>query len=629
MNNKTQNLRRGTNKRRHTNKLFGVFGAAAIKFLKKSKKEEKVRSLSAVNEMGCEKQQQQHQDPKGFKIPNNFLNGCYGASVPRKLRSAMKKRGRESILLDAEKVNHKNNGMESSEKDNVKKSKKQEISKHLSRREGGFGSITKDEEEVAETLYALAAMFPHSGSDHVSKELYGEALIENSSVLQDKKENVNASLEASGTDQGASLCPESCLPGEASKITSVNETTGHEHSKKVNILVASHSSTPSINLQSMPEMVKRECCEKIALHDSELCLAIGLNITRQSPISQHKKKPDVELDLIRNVNNKQKQHLIKEPIKNESLALWPGLSSVSSAVSHKRSRKRCATHVYISHTIRCLEVSKQGAIKESKLHECNEMRVPDGSKREASLEIHNVNGMRNGAICTTARNTNESKNGSSTLLQQCHYGEISQATPTPGVYDPQKQSFNFLSLSAGSYGLKVDNNNYNKVVSRLEPLSNLQLPYFQSPARQQRVVPNPTHQSRYASSTVYLDQLSVVGPQLRLQQPHYYGSQSCGTQYSSTASNSKQEHQNFWGMQQQVAQRRSSVNCNIVMRTQNPNWQSGRNDSSAMVPCAQAIFPHTSVSQEIFGSKIAGRQQQLISPIQDKWARPSSSQYYI
>ncbi|CAK8569697.1 unnamed protein product [Lathyrus sativus] len=629
MNNKTQNLRRGTNKRRHTNKLFGVFGAAAIKFLKKSKKQEKVRSLSAVNEMGCEKQQQ-HQDPKRFKIPNNFLNGCYGASVPRKLRSAMKKRGRESILLDAEKMNHKNNGIESSEKDNVKKSKKQEISQKLSRREGGFGSITKDEEEVAETLYSLAAMFPESGSNHVSKEIYGESLIENSSVLQDKKENVNAALEESVTDQGASLCPESCLPGEASKITSVNETTGQEHSEKASLLVASHSSTPSINLQSMPEMVKRECCKKIALHDSELWLAMGLNITRQSQISQHKKKPDVELDSVRYVDNKQKQHLIKEHIKNESLALWPGLSSVSSAVSHKRSRKRCATHVYISHTIRRLEVSKQGAIKESKLHECNEMRVPNGSNREILSEVHNVNGMRNRAMRATVRNTNESKNGS-IPSQQCHYGEITQTTPTPGVYDSQKQSFNFLSLSTGSYGLKVDNNNYNKVVSRLEPLSNLQVPYFQSLAQQQqqRVVPNPTHQNRYAASTVYLDQLSVVGPQLRLQQPHYYGSQLCGTQYSSTATNSKQDHQNFWGMQQQVAQGRSSVNCNVAMRTQNPNWQSGRSESSAMVPCAQAIFPHTSVSQEIFGSKIAGRQQQLISPIQDKWARSSSSQYYI
>ncbi|CAI8584255.1 unnamed protein product [Vicia faba] len=621
-NNKTQNLRRGANKRRHTNKLFGVFGAAAFKFLKKSNREEKVRSLSAVNEMGCEKQQ----DPKRFKIPNNFLNGCYGASVPRKLRSAMKKRGREFILLDAEKVNHENNGIESSEKDNVKKSKKQEISQNLSRREGVFGSITKDEEEVAETLYALAAMFPHSDSNHARKELYGESLIENSSVLQDKKENVNAALEASVTGQDASLCPESCLPREASKITSLKETIGQEHSEKANLLVAPHSSTPSLNLQSMPEMVKREYCDKVALHGSELCLAMGLNMSKQSQKQQHEKKSDVELDSVRNVDNRQKQHLIKEHIKNESLALWPGLSSVSSAVSHKRLRKRCATHVYISHTIWRSEVAKQGAIKESKLHECNETRVPDGPKREVLSEVLNVNGMRNRATYATVRNTNESKNGS-IFLQQSHYGAISQTTPTPGVYDPQKQSFNFLSLSTGSYGLKVDNNNYyNKVVSRLEPLSNLQVPCFQSPARQQRVVPNPTQQSRYASSTVYLDQLSVVGPQPRLQQPHYY----CGTQHSSTASNSKQEQQNFWAMQQQVAQGRSSINCNIVMRTQNPNWQSGRNDSSAMVPCAQAIFPHTSASQEIFGSKIAGRQQQqLISPIQDKRTRSSSSQYYI
>jgi len=114
-----------------------------------------------------------------------------------------------------------------------------------------------------------------------------------------------------------------------------------------------------------------------------------------------------------------------------------------------------------------------------------------------------------------------------------------------------------------------------------------------------------------------------------LQQPHYYGSQLNGTQYSSTVSN-KQEHQKLWGMQQ-AAQARSSVNCNITW-TQNPNWQSGRNDYSAMGPCApQIIFPHTPTSQEIFGSKITsivGQQQQLIPPIQDKWAR-SSSQFYM
>lgn len=114
-----------------------------------------------------------------------------------------------------------------------------------------------------------------------------------------------------------------------------------------------------------------------------------------------------------------------------------------------------------------------------------------------------------------------------------------------------------------------------------------------------------------------------------MQQPHYYGSQLYGTQYSSTVSN-KQEHQKNLGMQQ-AAQGRSSVNWNI-MRTQNPNWQSGRNYYSAMGPCApQVIFPHTPTSEEIFGSKITsmvGQQQQLISPIHDKWAR-SSSQFYM
>ncbi|KAL5079634.1 hypothetical protein RYX36_008055, partial [Vicia faba] len=78
-------------------------------------------------------------------------------------------------------------------------------------------------------------------------------------------------------------------------------------------------------------MVKREYCDKVALHDSELCLAMGLNMSKQSQKQQHKKSY-VELDSVRNVDNNQKQHLIKEQMKN-------GLSSVSSTVSHKRSRK--------------------------------------------------------------------------------------------------------------------------------------------------------------------------------------------------------------------------------------------------------------------------------------------------
>ncbi|KAJ1382570.1 hypothetical protein SESBI_44128 [Sesbania bispinosa] len=693
---KPRNVRRGAtgfsnaNKRRHINKqssrhkLFGVFTAAIrggdLQLSEKSKKE-KVRSLSAVGaalsssqqhcEMGCHVSEKQPHDPsstvvscaKRFKIPKNFLNDCnsvHQASVPRKLRSAMKKRSRESILLDSEKVNHKINGIES-----LKKDSKQGISQDWFLREGVSGPITKDEEEVAETLYALAGMFPdNNGSNHNSRELDEESLPQNSSVLQDLNENVNAALKSSETAQGATPCPESS-PGEASKISSLNETIGQEQPERATFLMASHSTTPTINLQTMPGMVKSENCNKVALHESELCLAMGLNMTRQSRISQCERKLDIEFEAGRDVDSKQKQHLIltKEQIQNEGLALWPGLSSVASAgqanqqsfatkapdwmeaairaskqdlmeastcsssgkisevVIHKRSWKRCAAHVHISHIIRSLEAPKRQVIKETELYECHQMRAHEGSKRGVLLEVHNMKGMRNGVISATVRNPHESKNG--ILQQQCHYRDISQAAPTPRVYGPQKQNFNFLSLSAGNYGLKVDNSNYNKIGSRLEQLSKLQVPYFQSLAQQHGVMPIPTPQSHYAS-TSYLDQLSVAGPQIRLQQPHYHGGSLCGTQYSSTVSN-KQEHQSFWGMQQ-PAQVRSTLNCNI-MRTQYPNWQSGRNDSSAMSPCAQAILPRSPASQEAFGSKItsiSGQQLQLISHIQDKWARPSS-----
>lgn len=54
------------------------------------------------------------------------------------------------------------------------------------------GSITKDEEEVVETLYALAGMFPNNGSSDTSK-LDDGSLPENS-VLQDIKNGTNAAF---------------------------------------------------------------------------------------------------------------------------------------------------------------------------------------------------------------------------------------------------------------------------------------------------------------------------------------------------------------------------------------------------------------------------------------------------
>jgi hypothetical protein len=83
-------------------------------------------------------------------------------------------------------------------------------------------------------------------------------------------------IPASVIGQGASLCPESCLTGEASKITSLNETVIiQEQSDTAKLLVESHGTTPTIHLRTMAETVNHECRNKVALHDSELCLAMG------------------------------------------------------------------------------------------------------------------------------------------------------------------------------------------------------------------------------------------------------------------------------------------------------------------------------------------------------------------
>ncbi|XP_027940372.1 uncharacterized protein LOC114194387 isoform X2 [Vigna unguiculata] len=690
---KARNVRRGssvfssTNKRRHKRKhkhnLLAVFSRGDLRFTEKLKKE-KVRSLSAVGtasssfQMSCHlsqpQQQQQTRDSssaliataKRFKLHKNFFNDCNGASVPRKLRSATKKRGRESMLLDSEKVKNKVDGIESLKKDSVKKSKvsvKQGIRRQWTPREVVSGPITKDEEEVAETLYALAGMFPDNASNHNNKELEGESLPDNSSVLKNLEDNASAAraLEASATIHESS-------PVEASKKSCLNEDFGQEQQpdfpESTTPFMPSHGTSRTINSQVMPSViVKSENGNRVALHDPELSLAMGFSMPRQSRISQVERKPPVEFEA-KDVDCKQ-QHMIKEQ-KGNGLALWPGLSPLAptgqpylqsssikapdwleaairaskldlmetSACSSsgrvfipKRSWKKCAAHIHISHIIKSLEMPKRQVTKETRLFDCHQPRAHEGSKRGVLLQAHSLNGMKNG-ITSTVRNPNESKN--IILQQQCHYREISQSASTPVVYGPQKQNFNFLSLSAGSNGLKVDNNNNNnKIGNRLEPLSKLQMPYFQSLAQQHGVVmPIPVAQSQYAS-TSFLDQLSVAGPQVRLQQPHYFGNPLCGTNYSSTLSH-KQDHRSFWGLQQ-AEQSRSTVNFNIT-RTQFPNWQSGRHDSSAMSPCSQAILPCSSASQDTLGSKISsipGQQKQLLPPFQDKWTRPSSSPFII
>ncbi|KAK7310964.1 hypothetical protein RJT34_08782 [Clitoria ternatea] len=633
-----------SNAKRHLNKQQS---RPELQFSEKSKKE-KVRSLSAVAkalstyQMGCRVSPSQKPNAtatKKFKLPRKFLtdsNGVGHASVPRKIRSAMKKRGRESILTESEKGNHKLSDKESAAKDGIKKSKKQR-SKGWSTNQVLAGPITKDEEEVVETLYAMAGMFPDNASNSGTQLNSESSLPLNSPGFQDQEENQSANatieLEASGTTQDAG----ERSPGGCDQINSLNDakTNGEEQAdlpESEKFLVPNHSTIPNINLQALPTMAKSENGGKVALHDTELSLEMGLNVSTQLQISRSGRQSDLEFQTARGIGCNQEQHIIKYQKETEGPALWPSLSlrasagisasylqsssaakapdwlstaicpskqdlmeSCSSGVK-KKAWKRCAVHVHISHLIRSLDVPKSQAGKEPELYECHQMKAHQGSKCEVPMEAHSLNWMRNentyaaGTVHSVSmRNSNETKNG--VPQQQGHYQDMSQASPTPGVYGPQKQSFNFLSLSTGGNELKV-NETFNKSERKLDLLSKSQAPYFQSLQQQHGLM--PIH-SQYAS-TSFLDQLPVAGPQVRLQQPHYYGTPLRGTHYSSPLSY-KQQQQSFWAVQL-ATQGGSAVNCSIV-RAQYPNWQSGRHATN---PCPQMILPHSHASLEAFGS---------------------------
>ncbi|XP_022756621.1 uncharacterized protein LOC111304309 [Durio zibethinus] len=177
---------------------------------------------------------------KRFKVPKKFFGECNAvdhASVPRKLRSAMKKRGHESIsppLSDSMKLNHTLVGVELHKKDGAKKHKlnlKQGESDR-STKATVSGPITKDEEEVVETLYALAGMFP-DGESMDKNKLSGESIEVKSSAPPETVESPVSAIEVKKGHtnsvchlQAAETVPSSTideLSNEAAKLNSVNE----------------------------------------------------------------------------------------------------------------------------------------------------------------------------------------------------------------------------------------------------------------------------------------------------------------------------------------------------------------------------------------------------------------------
>ncbi|KAK8585176.1 hypothetical protein V6N13_139111 [Hibiscus sabdariffa] len=673
--------------------LGGVGVAAAPDFVSLQKvKKEKIRKLSSVSghkespgtnsnpysetEMGSscccdlssdnrESQCLSHSQPSSspitnsatniFKTPKKFCYDCNvvnHASVPRKLRSAMKKRSSESIsphLPDSNKTNHTLGGVEVHRKDGLKKprfnSKQGELD--WSRKATVSGPITKDEEEVVETLYALAGMFPDGDSMDKNKmngeplEVKASAAPETVTAIEVKNEDTNTVCHPQGTEIVPPATLEDSTP-DTVKLNAFNGTTPQDQPDLPDS-GKSHFKPDSIFSQIMPsgsisflarseiEADKSSCIPGASHVLSELTLKTGL---KQQPVTDlFERKAEMAFEVTAAENQMAQRHIIEEPRKT-GLALWQNLaldsftpgsskssankfpawldaaiygprtcslesSSLTEKVSKdnmdRKSTKRCVTHVYISCLIRNLQLHDKDSILQQPL----QLKPSTGLNQTALLYPKDSDHLRNAingnitSSCsgnsTTNRNRCETRSG--ILLPKMVYREQPQVALASGRNTSNKQAYDFLSLSTGDVSMEVKSKSI-KVGNAIESLSQLQgkVPYLHSFQQHQSLVPFSIPATRYTDHLSMATATQQAQPQL----PQYGSNPFSAPTYMSHSGVTKQ--QRIW-----AAQYKHGGTSTVL--TQFPSWQNGKPESSTSMPYAQNAIPPFSSQDEQKGHR--------------------------
>ncbi|CAN4122982.1 unnamed protein product [Withania somnifera] len=400
---------------------------------------------------------------KRFKFPKKFFyerNGVDHASVPRKVRSASKKRIRQLIappLPIAKRANHMSDGAETLRK-YVDMSKLNLTHCGSSRCINELeGPITKDEEEVAETLYALAGMIPDMSTLNESK--------------------INSQLpEVKSLD-----LPEPETSVIASGVVSADQDTR-----------TTSSQFSAEALKQFPD---------VAASAGEAAKSKSFDYASQCDTSINTEQLEISLEpIVAYQSNQQNTHKVKT---NNGSLLWPGLSAVGSSSSNildssplfpiakfpvwfgstgadiqpqnaesclpivkdsrvpldlKKSFKWCAAHVYISRLTKVLQTAVRGDTVS--LHP-SQSSSPDGLKQETCIiqnspigKVNDVHGIvSNGSIASTSEK-NPTEVCNAILLHKRLLQDLQQASATSLFNSFVKQNVDFLSLSAGSHVMK-------------------------------------------------------------------------------------------------------------------------------------------------------------------------------
>nr|XP_011459115.1 PREDICTED: uncharacterized protein LOC101310091 isoform X2 [Fragaria vesca subsp. vesca] len=675
--------------------------------LEKTKKE-RIRKLSAIGsfKMGCDVSDREDVElpSKRFKLPRKFSSDCNGVhlgSVPRKLRSAMKKRHPQSTSPSLPHSRKLMSGIESLSCDGVKKPCLKQGDR--SHKETVSGPITKDEEEVVETLYALAGLvFPNNEANGNSK-VDSEAFDANTSALPESKNSPKPAVEVGDIKldpvfpcRAASSTSQSFIE-RTDQVDLLNKPGTQSQPKLPNSgksCIESDNNIPQnqTNIPSLSAKVE-QCNEKpfgnaVNFRDpSELSLDSRLKQTVEQKTSDFGRKPENSVELGTNIGSQvQKHEMLQESRKK---GLWPGLSSnvsqarsdsplpqspaatlppwmdapcstskalapngssfakVTKVVDGRRSCKKYAVHVYISHLIQSLKSSEN---KDKLMLQPSQMRAHEGSRQGAFLGFNTFTNVKSGfneavssssiSISTAENVSNEAKNG---ILQhkKLHLDQPS-STLASGVHTSPKQTFDFLSLSAGGGSLEI-NDSFSRGRYGMELLSQAQLPYLHSSVQHHNLIPFSLNRSRYNSSAS-LDSPSVSQQGQLLPS---YGNKFCGPQANATALTEQpiqpqqlhlRQQQQQLHLQQQQHQHQQQLQLHLQQQQQrlwaaqlatqyrpagtlaatepSPSWQNIKQDNCKLIQCGQALLSPSPSTLELVGPKYAPlsqHQQQLMA----------------
>ncbi|PIM99490.1 hypothetical protein CDL12_28018 [Handroanthus impetiginosus] len=542
---------------------------------------------------------------KKYKSPRRLrqdFSAVNYASVPRKLRSAIKNRGRESVvspLSISKKQRHVLIGVQSLRKNGAKKSK-------LNMKPG---HITKDEEEVAETLYALAHMFSDANNSNQPGSNDEQLKTKSSAILE----------------PGSSMKP----------IEDTGTLTLHEESRKISSKVTLDTSCQSsIMVDSMAQVVKQPELPNSKqpaipstfgvqsdLRPGDRPAVATVDMTTSSDKEAIDQKPVTATQYGKNYN----------PIVDKSKGLY--LSSLSATgvsssetpgpsclrlpawfestnyasqprapeedinpekytrapVESKTLWKKCSAHVYISRLIKVLQISER---KDGLLEKPTQLTTCEGAELRPHVSSHNetmgIHGISSSGITHSAEIQND------ILLHKRPLEDQHLASETSALCSSSKQSYDFLSLGSGVCGLDA-----NDGIDR-SGHSHEALEQFHRSSQNHSATLLSLPQNGY-SSTFHGHNTALAAQQIQL--PQYLNSR-----FTSQMGQQLESQQQKW-----AAQLPKPYNTGGVGAPHLPNWKNRGRGSSSVLNYAHTLFPHLDAALASKYQQFSPSQQQLMA----------------